>query len=84
MEIRIAGRGRVRGQWRHRALIGDICPRVRPLCGPELAAPPRPPLAAERDVIGAANPGRPGAGLSAWLRGRVGELQARGRAENRQ
>lgn len=27
--------GREKGQWRRQALIGDICPRSRPLCGPE-------------------------------------------------
>ncbi|XDB57335.1 hypothetical protein AB1E18_010780 [Capra hircus] len=56
------GRGRVRGQWRRRALIGDICPRARPLCGPELPAPPRQPLVAGPDVMGAANSGRAAGG----------------------
>lgn len=62
LETRTSGRGRVRGQWRRRALIGDICPRARPLCGPELPAPPRQPLAAGPDVMGAANSGRAAGG----------------------
>ncbi|XP_055402844.1 translation initiation factor IF-2-like [Bubalus kerabau] len=56
------GRGRVRGQWRRWALIGDICPRARPLCGPELPAPPRQPLVAGPDVMRAANSGRAAGG----------------------
>ncbi|XP_028389418.1 basic proline-rich protein-like [Phyllostomus discolor] len=63
---RPARRGREKGQWRLRALIRDICPRVLPLCGSETAPPtphPRaPPLAAGPDVMGAAISGRAAAG----------------------
>lgn len=69
----------VRGQWRRRALIGDICTRARPLCGPETRSPP---LAAGPDVTGAANSGRAAAGwVIRLVAGPRGPLQPRGRVE---
>lgn len=43
VDTRTTRRRRGRGQWQRRALIEDICPRARPLCGLE---PPTPPLPA--------------------------------------